>query len=284
MIRYGDTDFSNLFLRHDLAKTMSFHSPPHQARKTSLINTDGSINVRKLSRDMLEDIIVIPQTTKAIAKKIEDKPFRKDLHRRKLDAIAKRHRIQFIKSSVQERELELDNPGSQLELVADRLAQFLSAEGAQEKEQRTKQAQDLMMDRSIGTNSLLISELKTLIDFEKRQKKRRRVNASFDLMDIFKGDVLVEDEGMSKYLHIARPVLGKFNYYQRKQAIENYLIKKKKRKEFGYIRYKVRRELASKRVRCKGKFVKKPKVNLMLMAKEYNKQEKKDSFDSCMTE
>lgn len=284
MLKLRTNEINGFIGKTDLPKPISFAISQETDRKGSLVNTDGSLNMRKLSKDLLEDIIVIPSTTKSIPKKIECKPFRKDLLKRKLEAITKKHRIEFIKQSVLEREKALEIQDNQLELAAGRLAQFLESECLGEVDQRKQEAERLVGDENVFTNRLLVSELKALVEFEKKQKKKRRVNASFDLLDIFKDDVIVEKEDMCMYLKIAKPKLAKFNYHQRKKAIENYLMKKRKRKEFGYIRYKVRRELASQRVRCKGKFVKKPKVNLELMAKQYYLNERKGSFDCSQTE
>jgi hypothetical protein len=284
MFKLRAQENNGMIPRAELPKPITYTNTFARDRKSSLINTDGSLNMRKLSKEMLEEFLIIPNIIKPVMREFDAKPFRKDLHKRKLNAITKKHRIQFIKTSVQEKEMELENPEQQLELVSDRLTQFLEKEDAQEVSSMKEFAKRLLEDRCTGTNKLLINELKALIEYESKQKKKRRVNASFDLLDLFREDVIVDKGGIGAYLNIVKPKLVKFGYHHRKQAIENYLIKKKKRKEFGYIRYKVRRELASKRVRCKGKFVKKPKVNLELMAQQYYRDERKNSMDSHLTE
>lgn len=49
---------------------------------------------------------------------------------------------------------------------------------------------------------------------------------------------------------------------KRKRAIEKYKNKKERRKSADFIRYKIRKNLAEKRKRYKGKFVKNKKIDL----------------------
>ena len=64
-------------------------------------------------------------------------------------------------------------------------------------------------------------------------------------------------------------VYGKF---RRKKAIEKYKLKKKARKKSNFIRYKVRKNLAEKRRRHKGKFIKNKKIDMKEAMKEFLKE------------
>ena len=61
-------------------------------------------------------------------------------------------------------------------------------------------------------------------------------------------------------------VYGKF---RRKKAIEKYKKKKLQRKNSNFIRYKVRKNLAEKRKRHKGKFIKNKKIDMQKAMKEF---------------
>lgn len=121
-------------------------------------------------------------------------------------------------------------------------------------------------------NKLLARELLNFIDYEKRNRKRKKVRANFDLID----RILVDDEknggNLIDHLEICRPLGRRFNFREKRRAVESYLVKKRKRKDSNYIRYRVRKELACKRLRFKGKFIKKPKIDLKEMALEFEKK------------
>lgn len=51
-------------------------------------------------------------------------------------------------------------------------------------------------------------------------------------------------------------------------SIARYLDKKNKRNTVSQVRYKIRQDLASKRLRVKGKFVKNKRVDLRLVASQ----------------
>ncbi len=56
---------------------------------------------------------------------------------------------------------------------------------------------------------------------------------------------------------------------QRKRAIQKYREKKMSRKNSNFVRYKIRKDLAEKRKRHKGKFIKKKKINLKKAFDDY---------------
>lgn len=70
----------------------------------------------------------------------------------------------------------------------------------------------------------------------------------------------------------------RYSNQQRKRAIQKYKEKKLNRKNSTYVRYKIRKDLAEKRKRHKGKFIKKKKINLKKAFNDYieNKKINKD--------
>lgn len=127
-------------------------------------------------------------------------------------------------------------------------------------------------DHQTLINKLLARELLNFINYEKRTRKRKKVKANFTLID----RILLDDErnggNLIEYLEICRPLGRRFTIREKRRALDSYLVKKRKRKDSNYIRYRVRKELACKRLRHKGKFIKKPKIDLKEMALEFEKK------------
>lgn len=141
---------------------------------------------------------------------------------------------------------------------------------------RDNMFKEVINDESIYINQLLTKELNTFIKFEKNLRKKKRVKSGFCLMDsLIK---TMKDENASVlgfYLEVAKPYFNKYNYIEKKRAIGKYLLKKKERRHFNLHKGKERKEMADKRLRCKGKFIKKPKINLEEVAKEFERQREK---------
>lgn len=127
----------------------------------------------------------------------------------------------------------------------------------------------------VKINELLLREINKTIVYDQKLQRRIRVNSGFDLL----GELTTESESeaseLSKYIKISTINLRRFSYVERQKAIKKYLSKKEKRKDFSFIRYTVRKELAKKRLRFKGKFVRKPKVDLKVMADDFEKKREK---------
>jgi hypothetical protein len=69
-----------------------------------------------------------------------------------------------------------------------------------------------------------------------------------------------------KLIGILNMKLKKATPVDRSSAIKRYMLKKQRRKFVCQVKYKVRQDLACKRLRVKGKFVKSSKMDLMTAA------------------
>ena len=126
----------------------------------------------------------------------------------------------------------------------------------------------VLIEDSPYMNCILKKEIDSLIQSIKLRKRRRKVNAGFCLID----SVLISNEDEHKYRQYLRMAyMGNIQYSKekKKKAIAKYIVKKERRKNRYYIRYKIRKECASKRLRHKGKFIKAPKIDLTEIAKEF---------------
>ncbi len=69
-----------------------------------------------------------------------------------------------------------------------------------------------------------------------------------------------------RFLGVIGSKTRRISEIDRKESIRKYIEKKNRRKYVCQIKYKVRQDLATKRLRVKGKFVKSSKMDLMAMA------------------
>ena len=131
--------------------------------------------------------------------------------------------------------------------------------------------QELLEDKEVYINGILIKEIEGFIKFEKDMKRKKRVKANFDLIEsVLDGLTDTNASVLGFFIELSRGTLNRYKFMEKKKAITKYLTKKKRRKDFRFIRYHVRKELAGKRLRYRGKFIKKPKVDLEQIARELN--------------
>lgn len=130
---------------------------------------------------------------------------------------------------------------------------------------------EIISDRTIKANFVLIKEVEAFIRFEKNLKRKRRVRSNFSLIDVILQERSDDNASVIGFFtELSRGIGGRFGFLERKRAIGKYLAKKERRKDLRFIRYHVRKELACKRLRHRGKFIKKPKVDLEEIAREFN--------------
>ena len=133
--------------------------------------------------------------------------------------------------------------------------------------------QELLEDERVYINSILIKEIEGFIKFEKEIKRKKRVKANFDLVESVLNELTDTNASvLGFFIELSRGSLNRYKFMDKKKAISKYLTKKKRRKDFRFIRYHVRKELAGKRLRHRGKFIKKPKVDLAQIARELNSE------------
>ena len=133
---------------------------------------------------------------------------------------------------------------------------------------RKKQLTVILSDDTIKTNQILRGEVEKLIEYESDIRHKERANANFDLLLVLKSNKQQIDSELDRFIEIGKSVNRRLSPYERKKAINLYRKKKKNRKNLSYIRYNVRKELANKRLRYKGKFIKKPRINLQSIVTE----------------
>lgn len=113
-------------------------------------------------------------------------------------------------------------------------------------------------------HDILGKEMSTLLDFSKRRNMRLKAYSQFSLIEHIKDQKLdkniynvlkaVEDENYNDVT---------YNHWDRVRALGKYISKRNKRNSSNVIRYDIRRKLASSRLRVKGKFLKKAKIDLV---------------------
>lgn len=133
---------------------------------------------------------------------------------------------------------------------------------------RKKQLTVILSDDTIKTNQILRGEVEKLIEYESEIRHKERANANFDLLFVLKANKKQIDSELDRFIEIGKPINLRLSPHERRKAIHIYKKKKKNRKNLSYIRYSVRKELASKRLRHKGKFIKKPRINLQTIINE----------------
>ena len=236
---------------HPSFKVNTADSPVPLQRKNSLFEADGSLNLRKLSSDIMSEMLIIPVTTRPQCKQPPQEDSKTALTF-PLQNPAQTHKeaptVDFNVTEVV----------SELKTLDKELLPLLEL----------KVFEAVFAVESGTVNQLLARETLNYLRYEQRARRRRRVAAGFCLRTEIereggKGRELVErlEEGVVRY-----------GYRERKRAVESYLVKKRKRKDSNFVRYRVRKELACKRLRFRGKFIKKPKVDLAKMALEFREK------------
>lgn len=131
----------------------------------------------------------------------------------------------------------------------------------------------ILDNKQLFINTLLIKELNFFISFEKNMKRRKRIKANFDLIRSVIEEIREENASvLGFYVELSKPLFNRYNYMDKKRAIKKYRAKRDKRKDPSHKRYRQRKELANKRLRYRGKFIKKPKLDLEKIAKEFEKE------------
>lgn len=131
----------------------------------------------------------------------------------------------------------------------------------------------ILDNKQLFINTLLIKELNFFISFEKNMKRRKRIKANFDLIRSVIEEIREENASvLGFYVELSKPLFNRYNYMDKKRAIKKYRAKRDKRKDPSQKRYRQRKELANKRLRHRGKFIKKPKLDLEKIAKEFEKE------------
>ena len=126
----------------------------------------------------------------------------------------------------------------------------------------------ILTDDEIATNQILLGEVGRLVEYENKMMYSKRANANFDLLVVLKAHQKESDTELDQYIEIGKSINCRFCPFDRQRAIFLYKQKKKNRRNLSYIRYTVRKELASKRLRYKGKFIKKPRLDLQSIVNE----------------
>ena len=133
---------------------------------------------------------------------------------------------------------------------------------------------DLINDNRLLTNSILKKELQTQQIFHRCDENNDRIPANFNLLNQLR---LENDDTIKEYIDKSFMRVKRLSKKDKKKSISIYMAKREKRKNRGFIRYQVRKDLAVKRKRFKGKFVKNEKMDLrkaleIYMQKELNKK------------
>ena len=103
-----------------------------------------------------------------------------------------------------------------------------------------------------------------------------RFNLEFDVKKYLSNDSNLSENETKMYRVLLNSKTKIFGKYERNQSIERYREKKLKRKMTYQIRYKVRQDLAVKRLRNKGKFVKSKKMDIRSAVNFIMKQEQEN--------
>lgn len=132
----------------------------------------------------------------------------------------------------------------------------------------------------VSDNEEEIFNLESELDFV--MTKNNVVKNNFCLIDHIidenKSKPYLNNEEYDNLLKFGECTRYRYSNQQRKRAIQKYKEKKLNRKNSTYVRYKIRKDLAEKRKRHKGKFIKKKKINLKKAFNDYieNKKINKD--------
>lgn len=134
----------------------------------------------------------------------------------------------------------------------------------------------LIDNHKLLNNPILQNELITQELFMKHEEQNNKVSANFNLLTHLRQTVEGENE---RYVEYAIMRVKKLTKREKRKSIQVYLEKKNNRKRKKFIRYQVRKDLAVKRKRFKGKFVKNNKMNLQIAVQEYMQGELSKNLD-----
>lgn len=130
---------------------------------------------------------------------------------------------------------------------------------------------DLIEDSDLGSNFILKNELTHQMNMLRIEEESEKVPANFSLVEHMRGEK--SSEQLEDYIEIGMMRIKKLSKHEKQSSISKYLSKKQRRKSKGYIRYQVRKDLAVKRKRHKGKFIKNNKIDLKRAAEMYLQKE-----------
>lgn len=129
------------------------------------------------------------------------------------------------------------------------------------------------MASPITGRDILDAEMGGLLDFSRKRNMRVKVCAQFSLAEHLRAQS--NDLCLSKNLNLIDEEFSAemaYNHIDQARAMHRYIAKRNKRKSNTYIRYDVRRKLANNRLRVKGKFLKKAKVDIADVIRQLQEQ------------
>ena len=126
---------------------------------------------------------------------------------------------------------------------------------------------NILNDSSLAVGGILKNELATQKELFDYEEEHRTIPADFNLYEYIKND---KNKEIDHFMNAEEFKIRKLNQRERKRAIRKYLNKKEKRRDLGSIRYHIRKDLAIKRKRHKGKFVRNKRIDLKAAAKEFH--------------
>lgn len=123
-------------------------------------------------------------------------------------------------------------------------------------------------------NSIVIKELTNLLAFSTKRNMRLKSNAQFDILDFAADarDILNSMDNKYQISEVLNTNAKRYNFKEMAKAKNHYICKRLKRKNKDFIRYEKRQFLANERIRTKGKFVKKNRVDVAQVAREMLKK------------
>ena len=120
--------------------------------------------------------------------------------------------------------------------------------------------------------STMVNEFRLLLDFSKKRNMRQRVPAQFSLIKHMENNKDNDSTtAMTQKVYTELDEIKIYSSFTRARALSTYLNKKKQRKSADFIRYYERQKLANTRLRTKGKFVKKARIDIKEVAKDITK-------------
>ena len=134
-----------------------------------------------------------------------------------------------------------------------------------------KMFHSIVKDPGLVCGQILRNELQTEVARNREEESRHKVPSGFCLVKVLRsgGD-------FSRYKEYLDPAIlrtKRLSKASKHESIRNYLRKKERRKKNTSIRYQIRKDLAIKRKRHKGKFIKSSKIDLKKAVELYNEKE-----------